>query len=133
MRASGLVNRGHSPGGIEPLKWLRDNGLERFGYLAIEIPRVSKQTKNPASIVTLAITAGRMIERFPHEQLLMMFVDQWKGSVEKTVHNSRVLETLYDTERLLIPQLAPSLLRNAVDSMGIGLRACGRMLRGKGR
>lgn len=132
LDACGLVNLGHSPGGVEPLEWLRNGGFERFEYLAIEIPRVSKQTKNPASIVTLAISAGRMIERFPHEKLLCTFVDQWKGSVDKETYNARVLATMYDAERSLLHRLSQSTLHNVLDAIGIGFRATGRMLRGKG-
>lgn len=129
--ACGLVNLGHSKGGIEPLEWLRANALERFNYLSIEIPRISKQTRNAASIITLAISAGRMIERFPHDKLLTTFVDQWKGSVDKDLHNARVLATMYDTERAVLPPLSHYLLHNVIDAIGIGYRATGRMVRGK--
>lgn len=127
----GLVNRGDSPGGIEPLKWLRERGLERFGYLVIEIPRVTKQTKDAGSIVKLAITAGRMIERFPHAKLVTTFVDQWKGSVEKEEMCLRIVGVLTDSERTCLPVMAKTYLHNVIDAIGVGLRALGRIIRGK--
>jgi hypothetical protein len=126
----GLVNRADSPGGIEPLRILKEWGLERFDCLVIEIPRISKQTKDPASIVKLAITAGRMIERFPHAKLIYTFVDQWKASVEKEDMCMRIVGHLTIVERGHLPNLAKTYLHNVIDAIGIGLRALGRMARG---
>jgi hypothetical protein len=135
LQACGLVQkRGkHVCEGIDPWVWLAENKLEAFDFLVIEIPRISKQTKNAAAIVTLSVTAGRLIERYPHKELVLTFVEQWKGNVEKHEHNARVLEVLYDTERALLPSVAPGILHNVIDGIGIGLRATGRMLRGKAR
>lgn len=136
IQECGLVQKGgkHTGDhGVDPLAWLGFQGLYHFDFLVIELPRVSKQTKNAASIVTLAVTAGRLIERYPHKELITVFVEQWKGSVEKKEHNARVLEVLYDTERMLLPNVAPYILHNVVDAIGINLRATGRMLRGKAR
>lgn len=103
----------------------------RYKYLAIEIPRISKQTKNPASIIRLAITAGRIEERYEHETLLETFVDQWKGSVEKQEMCARVLAEMSPAERALLPDLAKTYLHNVIDAIGIAFRAVGRMKRGK--
>lgn len=133
LQAAGLLNLYDKPGGLRPLDWLRDNGRERFNYLAIEIPRISKQTagKDPNSIVKLGITCGRIIERYPHKTLLITHVETWKGNQDKDAICAVVIQTLYDTERLVIPDLAKSVLHNVIEGIGIGLRANGRMLRGK--
>lgn len=134
LQACGLLQKagkGTASHGIDPWAWLHYRNLPAFDFLVIELPRISKQTKNAASIVTLAVTAGRLIERYPHKQLVITYVDQWKGNVEKREHNARVLEVLYDTERALLPLVAPGILHNVIDGIGIGLRATGRMLRGK--
>jgi hypothetical protein len=52
---------------------------------------------------------------------------QWKGSVDKEVHNDRVLKRLTPAEREVIPKLPKSKLHNVIDAIGLGLWALGRM------
>lgn len=101
--------------------------------LVLEVPQW-QQNDTPAKINNLFkctqkgdYFAGRLrpakVEHVnPHE---------WKGSVEKSIHNERVLNRLTPAETSIYKQyveraVAPSLRNNVIDAIGLGLVVLGR-------
>jgi hypothetical protein len=107
--------------------------------LVVEIPNAHEKRKrksDPQDLITLAIRAGRWIERVPHSALTMKFPAEWKAGVPKETHNGLVLAALTPAERVTFARLMQdqkvprSKLNNVVDAIGIGLEALGRIGRG---
>lgn len=101
-------------------------------FLVIEIPQITKYTPNPASIITLALNAGRWIERSKchPDNITKVFPTTWKGQVKKEIHHPRILAALTEGERNLIPKLRSQKAQgDMMDAVGLGLWHVGRMLR----
>lgn len=108
--------------------------VEVFG----ERPRIYPNSKVPPSdIITLAIRAGEAIGpyRYPADgstgsKVTYYEPSEWKGSVAKNVHHSRLWGHLGPAERALVAEvaagMAPSKRHNMMDAIGIGLFALGR-------
>lgn len=89
---------------------------QRLSMLVIERPQVYPgDTEKAASLITLAMTAGRFLERFPAPVVLTPHPREWKGSVPKGIHNRRVLGalTLAETRLITTPD------HNMVDAIGL--------------
>jgi len=85
-------------------------------------------------------TRGRKM-RFAHQDLMDVSVvagamrahtyyapSDWKGAVPKEIHQPRILAALDDEEKAMVERVKPAKLRhNAIDAVGIGLYALGRM------
>lgn len=107
--------------------------------LVIEIPNAHEKRKrkvDPQDLITLAIRAGRWIERIPHDSLTQKFPSEWKGGVPKEMHNGLVLQALTPGERATFAfycqkqKIPKGKLNNVVDAIGIGLEDLGRIGRG---
>ncbi len=106
--------------------------------VVIEIPLYSDQTigKRPQDLITLAVRAGRWIERAagPGADVVELFPAQWKGGVPKKIHNERVLAKLTPAElnlfRAFMRHIPKGKWHNVIDAIGIGLFDLGRMGRG---
>lgn len=108
--------------------------VEIFG----ERPKIYPNSKAPPSdIITLAIRAGEAIGpyRYPPpgtEPAKVTYYEpwEWKGSVAKNVHHSRLWAVLGPEEKAIVHEaalgMAPSKRHNLMDAIGIGLFALGR-------
>lgn len=92
----------------------------------IERPRVHKNTPRPDDIITLAITVGRLKERFMArgcsvEEVIM---HTWKGSVDPDVCCRRIVASLSSEERALLDAALLSVAKgkqhNVIDAVGLG-------------
>lgn len=74
---------------VSPSDWAPPPGP---GVCLIEYPQVHGGTKDPASIVRLAFTAGRLAERARAAgwDVREVFPVTWKGSVPKPIHQRRI-------------------------------------------
>ncbi len=138
------------PGQDAGLAWFQDGQLIgcslnvapwfgwRFDRLVVEIPNANEKRKgkntNPQSLISLAITAGRWIERVQHATLHTQFAAEWKAGVPKEQHNGRVLAALNVHELQVLARgcscVPVGKRHNIVDAIGIGLEYLGRIGRG---
>ncbi len=81
--------------------------------------RRSKAT--PQDLMDLNVIAGAMGTEW-------VTPSEWKGHVPKDIHQPRILKALDARERALVLFVnPPSLRHNAIDAIGIGLFALGRL------
>lgn len=105
--------------------------------LVIEIPNAheskgaKRSKRDPQAIITLAIRCGQWIRHVSAKDTIRKFPSTWKAQVPKDIHNERVLSTLTEAERALVPKLPPSKLHNVVDALGLWVEDVGRMQRGR--
>ncbi len=103
----------------------------------VELPRIypskgrNRGTKNPQSIVRLAVTLGRWEERL---NALGIAFDEvhprdWKGTVNKDAMCRRIERRLTAAERAVLDalELPDSKRHNVVDAIGLGLHRLGRL------
>lgn len=100
--------------------------------LVIEWPQVYRATRSkgdPNDLLAVAGVAGGVLSQVTAlQRTLTPKPAEWKGQVPKEIHNARVLARLDDAERALVDGAGPaSLLNNAIDAVGLGLWALGRM------
>jgi hypothetical protein len=116
-----------------------DSHTGPFDRLVIEIPNANEKRKkkiDPQDLITLAISAGRWIERIPHSALTQEFPSEWKAGTPKEMHNGLVLQALDPFERAVFARcmqeqhVPKGKLNNVVDAIGIGLEIIGRIGRG---
>lgn len=113
--------------------WLREawmqHGLQDL--LVIERPQVYSarlQKGDQADIVATAIRAGVIRGTLPNvTEVRMPTPQEWKKSIDKDVHNKRVLAALSFEERARIPKLPKTKLHNCIDAVGLVLKALGRI------
>lgn len=99
---------------------MRDAPWQRFDVLVIERPEVYRDSKaDPNNIVTLALNAGRWIERALMRgcSVFAPLPKQWKGQVPKEIHNQRTLAALSPSEERL---LRSSVTSDMLDAVGLG-------------
>ena len=101
------------------------------------------QTKNPNDVVELALNAGEwggLYRQWADVEYVFPF--QWKGSVPKSIHHTRVLAKLSEAERAVADQaisrgrsgvskslatpVPASKRHNVLDAIGLGLFRVGR-------
>lgn len=137
--ACGLVSRAWPEKGYLNPREVSGYRAACFDELVIELPRITRgpggqtEGKDPNDLIKLAFGAGRYVERFPHVKLRTVSPSEWKGGVNKSTHNARVIQCLTPVERACVPRLAATLVHNVVDAIGIGLDHLGRMTRGAAR
>ncbi len=102
--------------------------------IVVEQPQVYDarfQKGDQADIVSLSIRAGILLQRFrPGRRFALELLPtprEWKGQVDKDMHNRRVLAALSVEERALIPKLSKKKLHNVIDACGLFLWAAGRL------
>lgn len=100
--------------------------------LVIEWPQIYTRTKSkgdPNDLLPVAAVAGAIISSVGALTVRMPKPSDWKGQVPKDVHNARVLKRLTPGERARFDaaRLPKSLANNAIDAVGLGLWALGRM------
>lgn len=93
----------------------------------VEIP-TSRGGNTPASVdslITLAITAGRVIGRYEElgQRVRTVTPNQWKGSVPKAIHHKRIKARLTSEELALLVGASGDM----IDAVGIGLWDLGRL------
>jgi hypothetical protein len=101
--------------------WVCDTAVDK---LVVETPVITRSTRNPASIITLAITAGILIGKVDAKKLERVAPSTWKGSRPKDVDNRYTLRLLSELERYRMGVLISD--HNVIDAVGIGLWALGR-------
>lgn len=97
------------------------------GFQAVvEKPQHHAGTKNPADIITLALTAGRWVQwAYNHgaADVVTVFPVQWKGSVTKAVNHARIIKRLSPNEQTIWHECRT----DEHDAIGIGMKFLGRM------
>ncbi len=105
----------------------------RINDVVIEWPVVyegAARKGRPEDLMWLAAVAGAALAVVtPEARLTLVTPSEWKGQVEKKIHNDRVLKRLAKNELdTLDNRVNITLLRhNAIDAIGIGLKFLGRM------
>jgi len=87
----------------------------------------------PARINDLFVTARRagalVVQACPDidpETVHWISPHLWKHSVDKALHNSRVLKRMTDQEKALIGDVPVALVNNVLDAIGLNMYATGR-------
>lgn len=92
----------------------------------VEVPQhyAGGRERNPGAILTLAVDAGRWIERLSRfGPVEPVWPRTWKGTAPKAVMQRRVLAALTATERAVLEGLRG----DAIDAAGLGLWKLGRL------
>jgi len=106
--------------------------------MIIEMPQITPTTPNPASILKLCVSLGRMVEWFQRERpqsgpVSYVYPVTWKGNVPKDVHHARIVAALCPGEREKVKTCGafiPHAKRhNMLDAVGLCLYAVGRRVR----
>lgn len=100
-----------------------------IGLLVVEKPQVyaaAHQKGDQADIVDLAIVVGALVATIPATEVRTPRPAEWKGQVPKPIHNRRTWDALSPAERETIEEVAPGLLHNVLDAIGLGLWAVRR-------
>ncbi len=106
------------------------------GYkLAIERPQIrsaARTNADPEDIAALRESVGRAIECATWGEVadvVAWYPNEWKGSVEKTMHNARVMSALRELgrepTRAALSKFAKSVRHNHIDAAGLWLYASG--------
>jgi hypothetical protein len=107
----------------------------RPGFFLVELPQVytsQKSKGDPNDLIALAALAGQYRERFARAGAKVGHVvpREWKGTIDPDIVNNRTLADLArmgngSLENYLshTKNVAPSLLHNVLDGVGIGLAA----------
>jgi hypothetical protein len=97
-----------------------------------ERPHQGKGRASTGDLVTLAVRLGCILGQLGLQLRTVEIVEpaQWKGSVDKKIHQPRILAALLAPERALLGDALKD--HNAVDAIGLGLWKVGRMTRGGG-
>lgn len=99
-------------------------GNWEFDLLVVERPQVYPDDREKANnLITLAMTAGRFLERYRAKRVLTPHPREWKGSVPKPIHNRRTIAKLTQRESGMLPG-APD--HNMLDAIGLLLWAIKR-------
>ena len=100
--------------------------------MIVEIPQVypGPRAEDPNDLIGVAVIAGQWIRSVSAPDTRRVFPRQWKGGVDKKIHNGRVLAKLSATELECVPKMAASKLHNVIDAIGLGLFDLERMGRG---
>lgn len=105
--------------------WLVGEGTR----VVAEMPQDRGQDRvPPADLIALSVVLGWTLGEMCRPVTLISPAD-WKGSVPKSKHQPRIIAALSGAERALIPSGA--LAHNAIDAVGIGLWALGRISGGR--
>ena len=96
-----------------------------------ELPQDRSQDRVPVGdLISLTCVLGWTLGTIGRPAYLISPAD-WKGSIPKSKHQPRIIAALSEAERALIPTGA--LAHNAIDAVGIGLWALGRISGGRKR
>ena len=87
--------------------------------IVIECPKMYPHEKNPGSILKLALTVGRYVERYPGRQFLPNPRD-WKGTIDGDIMTARIEAEMNAREREIYDKIARGTRHNAADAIGIG-------------
>ncbi len=84
-----------------------------------------KGSMPPAQLADFNASAGQLAGWYGE----LVTPDEWKGRVPKDKHQPRIIAALTADERAVLAdaKVAPSLLNNVIDAIGIGLFAVGRL------
>lgn len=105
-------------------------GAHKSYTLVMEYPQVHRHgpaaKADPDDILVLMAAFGAVLAKLPKASAMKFpRPGQWKGQVPKKIMCKRILEALSDVERALLKPLKED--HNAVDAVGLGLWALGRM------
>jgi hypothetical protein len=82
-------------------------------------------------LIELAVFVGEMKQKYrmTTKEIVLVLPVAWKGTVPKKIHNQRVLDTLTEKERDLLPlrPRAKDYDHNMLDAVGLGLWKLGRL------
>lgn len=110
-------------------------------HIVYEKPQIHAGTRNPDSIITLAITAGGLVERRKLQSapqcpvreptVSWVYPISWKGNQPKSATAKRVWRALNPYEaaflKARLQDIAKGLHNNVIDAVGIGLDYLGRL------
>lgn len=111
--------------------WLR--GVERLILEEPQVYRGSKQKGDPDDLIQLAGVDGAIVGRFDNGADSRLFASvkpsRWKGTIDSDVMLDRILGKLSADEKAWIVKSTRSrdFNHNAVDAVGLGLWALGRL------
>jgi hypothetical protein len=90
---------------------------------------MGKSASRPNDIITLAITAGRLTQPWPKEEITWYAPHEWKGQVPDDILEKRILGRLLTDELAILNRLdfPKSRKHNVTDAIGIGLVFLKRM------
>ncbi len=95
----------------------------KYSLVVIEKPQVYPSTtaKQANDLISVAWCAARLHERHSTNKVLVVIPHDWKGSTPKDIHNNRVLRSLTDAERRLVPVRPRSKepIHDVVDAIGL--------------
>lgn len=95
--------------------------------LVCEWPQIYKGSReDPNGLLPLAAIVGGVLA-FAWASTALYKPREWKGSVPKKIHQPRILDALKDHERGILEEIPKTYRHNAVDAVGLGLWASGRM------
>ncbi len=105
---------------------------EGITVLVVEQPRIYRNgPARPEDIVALMGIYGAFMGGIDAEFYSGPGPSEWKGSIEKTIMNERVLRVLNSSERLLLMRAQQAgdggLSDHVIDGVGLGLFTIGRM------
>lgn len=100
--------------------------------LVIEWPQIYARAKSkgdPNDLLMVAGVAAGILISVDAATVLMPTPHQWKGTTPKDIHNARVLKRLTAREASVLKTrcIPKTLENNAIDAIGLGLWALGRM------
>lgn len=101
--------------------------LDRYVVVLCERPTIYPNSKvPPADIITLAITAGRLVCPLADHGARVDWVEPrtWKGQVPKQIHHARIFGQLSPTEQSVVDVclrgVNPKYREDAMDAIGLG-------------
>jgi hypothetical protein len=99
--------------------------------LVIEWPQIyvrARSKGDPNDLLLVAGVAAGVVASVRAGCVFMPKPADWKGQVPKEIHNARAMKRLSPAEAALVAPAGPaSKLNNAIDAVGLGLWALGRM------
>ncbi len=129
------VNEGHTLEQVEVVRFKHVSEIElwfiekRWGVdkIVVEVPQVypTRGKADPNDLIPVALTAGACLSI--SSSSIAVRPHEWKGSIDKKVHQARLLKGLSERDRAMIDAVKPASLRhNAIDALGLGLWLIGR-------
>ena len=109
---------------------------ETADRLACEWPQIYQRAKSkgdPNDLLPLAAILGGIFTDFPAAEIVLYKPAEWKGQMSKEACHEKIRKSLGASELKLLDDclmtIPRSLRHNAMDAVGIGLKALGRFER----
>lgn len=104
----------------------------RIDVLVAEWPQVyvgARSKGDPNDLLWLTAVLGSAVAEVAPQEVILYKPAEWKGQVDKRVHNIRVMARLESKELAIVKNVAvtESLRHNMIDAIGIGLKYLKRL------